>query len=292
MPEKTPLTPITEPEAGEDQDRGLVDQVLAGKLDVFEELVRRHDRRIYRVTLAITQNKEDAEDSMQDAFLKALDHLDQFAGNARFSTWLTRIAVNEALQRLRKRGRFESLEEPIDLGENLVPQQVEDWRDNPEQQYAKEELRRLLEKVHRFTAPHLPHRFRFAGRRAPEQRRGRGHAESECAGHQVAPVAGPADDAGAAVPALRRRRFGRILMDCRQFLEEFSGFIDGESTIGIREAIEEHLAFCRKCEVIYNSTKRTLQIVTDCADQTYDIPSDVSARLHDRVRARLKEFEK
>lgn len=147
MPDKAPLPPITEPEAGEDQDRGLVDEVLAGKLNAFEELVRRHDRRIYRVTLAITQNKEDAEDAMQDAFLKALEHLDQFAGNARFSTWLTRIAVNEALQRLRKRGRFDSLEEPIDLGDSFVPQQVEDWRDDPEQQYAKEELRRLLEKA-------------------------------------------------------------------------------------------------------------------------------------------------
>jgi len=146
MPEKVPLLPITEPEAGEDQDRGLVNEVLAGKLNAFEELVRRHDRRIYRVTLAITQNKEDAEDAMQDAFLKALEHLNQFAGHARFSTWLTRIAVNEALQRLRKRGRFDSLEEPIELGDSLVPQQVEDWRDNPEQQYAKEELRRLLEK--------------------------------------------------------------------------------------------------------------------------------------------------
>ena len=137
MPERVPLLPITEPEAGEDQDRGLVNEVLAGKLNAFEELVRRHDRRVYRVTLAITQNKEDAEDAMQDAFLKALEHLDQFAGNARFSTWLTRIAVNEALQRLRKRGRFDSLEEPVDLGDSLVPQQIEDWRDNPEQQYAK-----------------------------------------------------------------------------------------------------------------------------------------------------------
>ena len=146
MLEKVPLLPITEPEAGEDQDRGLVNEVLAGKLNAFEELVRRHDRRVYRVTLAITQNKEDAEDAMQDAFLKALEHLNQFAGAARFSTWLTRIAVNEALQRLRKRGRFDSLEEPIEVGDSLVPQQVEDWRDNPEQQYAKEELRTLLEK--------------------------------------------------------------------------------------------------------------------------------------------------
>jgi RNA polymerase sigma-70 factor (ECF subfamily) len=147
MSEHPALRPATAPEAGEDQDRSLVAQVLAGQLEAFEELVRRHDRRIYRVTLAITQNKEDAEDAMQDAFLKALEHLDQFAGNARFSTWLTRIAVNEALQRLRRRGRFDSLDEPVEVGDSLVPQQLEDWRDNPEQQYAKEELRSLLEKA-------------------------------------------------------------------------------------------------------------------------------------------------
>jgi len=147
MNEQHTLPPLTAPEAAPDQDAALVSQVLAGDVAAFEELVRRHDRRIYRVTLAITQNREDAEDAMQDTFLKALEHLNQFAGGARFSTWLTRIAVNEALQRLRKRARFESLDEPTETGESLVPQQIEDWRDNPEELYAKEELRELLEKA-------------------------------------------------------------------------------------------------------------------------------------------------
>ncbi len=145
MPEQPVVPPVTEPEGASDEDISLVSQVLSGNLAAFEELVRRYDRRIYRVTLAITQNKEDAEDAMQDAFLKALENLDQFAGAARFSTWLTRIGVNEALQRLRKRGRFESLDEPVEAGDSFVPRQIEDWRDNPEQQYAREELRELLE---------------------------------------------------------------------------------------------------------------------------------------------------
>lgn len=147
MKEQSTLPSLTEKEAGPDQDTAVVSQVLSGDLAAFEELVRRHDRRIYRVTLAITQNREDAEDAMQDTFLKALEHLDQFAGGARFSTWLTRIGVNEALQRLRKRARFESLDEPIEAGGTLVSQQIQDWRDNPEQLYAKEELRELLEKA-------------------------------------------------------------------------------------------------------------------------------------------------
>ena len=146
-----PELPIEQPQPGAEgapnPDAAIIAQVLAGDLSGFEELVRRYDRRVYRVTLAITQNKEDAEDAMQDAFLKAMENLAQFEGAARFSTWLTRIAVNEALQRLRKRGRFDSLDEPVEAGDSLIPQQLQDWRDNPEQQYAKEELRDLLERT-------------------------------------------------------------------------------------------------------------------------------------------------
>lgn len=147
MPEDPTIRSVDEADRTADPDQALIAQVLAGNLSAFEELVRRYDRRIYRVTLAITQNKEDAEDAMQDAFLKALANLAQFEGASRFATWLTRIAVNEALQRLRRRGRFESLDEPVETGDALVPQQIEDWRDNPEQLYAKEELRDLLEKT-------------------------------------------------------------------------------------------------------------------------------------------------
>src|SRR5512140_174063 len=147
MPENPSGPELVGPEGGREADQQLISEVLAGNLAAFEDLVRKYDRRIYRVTLAITQNKEDAEDAMQDAFLKAFEHLEQFAGESRFSTWLTRIAVNEALQRLRRRNRFDSLEEPVEVGDSLVPQQVQDFRPNPEQQYAREELRELLERA-------------------------------------------------------------------------------------------------------------------------------------------------
>ena len=81
-------------------------------------------------------------------------------------------------------------------------------------------------------------------------------------------------------------------MDCRKFLEEFSDFIDGQSTIGIREAIQEHIALCKKCEVLYNSTQRTLRIVGDYSEQTFELPADASARLYARLRTRLKELQK
>lgn len=77
------------------------------------------------------------------------------------------------------------------------------------------------------------------------------------------------------------------MIDCRQFLEELSSFVDGEVSEGLREALHEHLAFCHKCEVVFNSTKRTLQIVADC--NTFELPQDVSSRLYSRLQARLKK---
>jgi RNA polymerase sigma-70 factor, ECF subfamily len=81
----------------------LVDRVLAGDRRAFEPLVRRHERRVFRVTLAILGNVEDAEEAMQDAFIKAFRHLDQFRKDARFTTWLTRIAVNAAIEKRKSR---------------------------------------------------------------------------------------------------------------------------------------------------------------------------------------------
>ncbi len=76
-------------------------------------------------------------------------------------------------------------------------------------------------------------------------------------------------------------------MDCRQVLEELSNYVEGEISVGLKEALQEHLAFCHKCEVVYNSTRRTLQIVADCND-AFELPQDVSARLYERLRAHLK----
>lgn len=78
-------------------------------------------------------------------------------------------------------------------------------------------------------------------------------------------------------------------MDCRQFLEELSSYLEGEMTTGLREAVEEHMAFCHKCEVIYNSTRQTLQIVADCCEESFEFPQEVSVRLYARLRTRFKQ---
>ena len=90
------------PDAAE-EDLRLIERVLGGDRQAFEALVRSHERRVFRVTLAVLGQVEDAEDAMQETFIKAYRHLKQFRRESRFTTWLTRIAVNEALQRRQSR---------------------------------------------------------------------------------------------------------------------------------------------------------------------------------------------
>ena len=92
-------------------DEQIVSQVCAGQTALFEVLMRRHNERIYRAARAIVRDEDEAEDVMQQAYVNAYAHLRQFDGRAKFSTWLTRIAVNEAIARARRRGRYEPFDE-------------------------------------------------------------------------------------------------------------------------------------------------------------------------------------
>jgi len=111
--------------------------------------VRRYDRNVFRIAQHITQNREDAEDVVQDAFLKAFQNLGQFQGQSKFYTWLVRIAVNEALMRLRRRRpeRTVSLDEDVKTEEDSIPREVADWSPNPEQLYSQAELKDILSKT-------------------------------------------------------------------------------------------------------------------------------------------------
>jgi RNA polymerase sigma-70 factor (ECF subfamily) len=91
-------------------DERVVTRVLGGERDLFEIIMRRYNQRLYRVARSILRNEAEAEDVVQDTYVRAYTHLAQYAGEAKFSTWLTRIAVNEALRRLRKQGRSEDMQ--------------------------------------------------------------------------------------------------------------------------------------------------------------------------------------
>ena len=131
-----------------DDESALVAAAKAGDISAFETLVGRYERKIFRLTQNITQNREDAEDAMQEAFLKAYEHLQSFEGNSRFYTWLVRIAVNQALMKLRKRRpNVVSLDEEVNTGEDMAPREVEDWGPSPADRYAQTELSEILTKV-------------------------------------------------------------------------------------------------------------------------------------------------
>ena len=139
-----PRTPLPS-QVVKDDEGSLVAAAKAGDIDAFETLVGRYERKIFRLAQNITQNKEDAEDVMQEAFLKSYQHLSEFQGNSRFYTWLVRIAVNQALMKLRKRRPNQvSLDEEVDTGEDTMPREVEDWGPSPEERYKQAELGGIL----------------------------------------------------------------------------------------------------------------------------------------------------
>lgn len=123
-------------------DEQIVAQVIGGQTALFEVLMRRHNERIYRAARAIVRDEREAEDIMQQAYVNAYAHLRQFDGRAAFATWLTRIAVNEALARARRLGRYEPFdEETSGSGDSIMTTQQAD----PERQAFAKELGSLLE---------------------------------------------------------------------------------------------------------------------------------------------------
>jgi RNA polymerase sigma-70 factor (ECF subfamily) len=126
----------------EQSDADVIRQVLEGNTAMFELLMRRYNERVYRAARAIVRDEQEAEDVMQQAYVNAFTHLHQFNGAARFSTWLTKIAINESLARVRRRGRYETFDDELSNVESFMSRNVPD---NPERQAFTGELRGLLE---------------------------------------------------------------------------------------------------------------------------------------------------
>jgi RNA polymerase sigma-70 factor (ECF subfamily) len=123
-----------------------IEKARGGDARAFGDLIGKYERKIFRLAQHITQNREDAEDVLQETFLKAYEHLNQFQGNSKFYTWIVRIAVNQALMKLRKRktDKTVSMDEGIDTGEDVVVREIAAWDEDPEQRYTREELNEIL----------------------------------------------------------------------------------------------------------------------------------------------------
>jgi RNA polymerase sigma-70 factor, ECF subfamily len=138
------------PEATETarDDLALVHASKRGEVCAFEELVERYDRKLLRIAQYMLHNREDAEDVVQEAFLKAFLHLGQFREDSKFSTWLIRITLNESLMKLRKQRPLTEVSIDKDfLSEEEAPVDVADWAPNPEQLYGATELGEILRKT-------------------------------------------------------------------------------------------------------------------------------------------------
>jgi RNA polymerase sigma-70 factor (ECF subfamily) len=143
MPETTPSLG----DAGEPRDEeALIRRIREGEPELFYELIRPYERRVYAATLAILRNQDDAEDAAQEAVLKAFKHIRQFRAEARFSTWLIQIAVNEARMRRRKQQAvvMEPMVDQRDEEGQYIPRDFADWREIPSETLERAEVRQKL----------------------------------------------------------------------------------------------------------------------------------------------------
>ena len=129
-----------------EDDLSLVHATKRGSVASFDKIVRKYDSRLLRIAHSVTHNREEAEDAVQEAFFKAYQKLDQFQENAKFSTWLIRIVLNESLMKLRKRriSREESLDSTFSTDNDALPRDVTDWSPSPQELYGAAEFREIL----------------------------------------------------------------------------------------------------------------------------------------------------
>ena len=132
--------------SGASDDLDLVHASKNGDIAAFEQLVKRYDRKLFRIAQSVTHNREDSQDAVQEAFCKAFQNMGQFREDSKFSTWLIRITLNQSLMKLRRQRatREVALDEDFQADGNMFPTEIADWAPNPEQLYSASELREIL----------------------------------------------------------------------------------------------------------------------------------------------------
>src|SRR3984957_16173923 len=127
----------------------VIAAILAGDTQLYHELIRPHERSVYRMALSYMKNEADAEDVAQEAFIKAFRNLSTFRGDAKFSTWLISITLNEARNRLRRQSviRMESLDGPAGDNRGVSPALLRDWREIPLEVVERTEIRQLIQQA-------------------------------------------------------------------------------------------------------------------------------------------------
>jgi RNA polymerase sigma-70 factor (ECF subfamily) len=140
---------VTEHQTSNRTEAEMIAAILAGDTQLYHELIRPYERNVYLMALSYMKNEADAEDVAQEAFVKAFKSLASFRAEARFSTWLISITLNEARSRLRRKSlvRMDSLDTPPDEDQNVSPALMRDWREIPSEVLERGEIRQLLQEA-------------------------------------------------------------------------------------------------------------------------------------------------
>ena len=136
-------------------DLDLVHASKNGDVGAFEQLVKKYDGKLLRIAQSVTHNREDSQDAVQEAFLKAYQNLAEFREDSKFSTWLIRITLNQSLMKLRKQRATQEVSLDEDFQAEILPMEIADWAPNPEQLYRATELRNILIKTLKELSPIL-----------------------------------------------------------------------------------------------------------------------------------------
>lgn len=140
---------MTEHQTSNRTEAEMIAAILAGETQLYHELIRPYERNVYLMALSYMKNEADAEDVAQEAFVRGFKSLASFRAEARFSTWLISITLNEARSRLRRKSlvRMDSLDTPPDEDQNVSPALMRDWREIPSEVLERGEIRQLLQEA-------------------------------------------------------------------------------------------------------------------------------------------------
>lgn len=136
------------------ENEELISRILNGEINLYQHIMRRYNQRLYRICMSIIHNDEEAEDVMQDAYMKAYEHLPMFEGKSKFSTWLIRILINESLLWIQRNKR--KIDYQTNVGNEIKSSSITNEANGPAQQMMNNELRQILETA----VAQLPQKYR------------------------------------------------------------------------------------------------------------------------------------
>lgn len=266
----------------EEDEAALVERVKAGEIGLFLRLIQPHEKTLRSVCHAILRDESDAEEVIQETFLKAISHINQLKANLCFRGWLLQIAVNEARQRLRRQRLYPSepilCEEAAEVKRNFTPEQLVEWRQIPSLEMERKEtqaaIRRalcalegiyrevlVLRDIHQFSTDQTSMILEIS----PACVMTRLHRARLQMRERLTPFFARPQTGWITLNLTidRSRKFMRRMMRCQRLIGELSNYIDGSLDPDACAKIDRHLKLCRTCWILVDSLRKLIYIVGD-----------------------------